>query len=125
MNIEEEEIVSALVKKFGWSEGSARLGVQAHFRCEYCGRDLLASVDDYDAWQVDHILPQSKGGPDDPDNLAVSCKTCNFLKRNVVPEGLDRHARLRNATVQIQISRARKLDEVSAIRNLVYRGGHG
>lgn len=123
--MKEQEIVSVLVEKFGWSETSARLGIQARFRCEYCGRDLLASVDDYDAWQVDHILPQSKGGPDDFENLAVSCKTCNFMKRNVVPEGLDRHARIRSAAVQIEVLRTRKLGEVAAIRHVVCGGGTG
>lgn len=120
--MDEETIVSTLVEDFGWSEEAARLGVRAGFRCEYCGRDLLASVDDYDAWQREHVIPPSKGGGDDLENLAVSCKTCNFLKRDFVPEGDDRHARVMSATKHIQVLRAGKLEEVSRIRTLVYGG---
>jgi 5-methylcytosine-specific restriction endonuclease McrA len=61
-----------------WSAKSAFLGERAGFRCEYCGRDLLSSVNDYKEWQEDHIVPKSKGGDnDDLNNLAVSCRTCN------------------------------------------------
>jgi 5-methylcytosine-specific restriction endonuclease McrA len=52
-----DEILEML-KPWGWSEQAVDLGIRTDFRCEYCTRDLIASVDDYDAWQVDHILPR-------------------------------------------------------------------
>ncbi len=70
----------------GWSAESLVLGIRAGFRCEYCGRDLLRSVDSYDAWQIDHIHPSSRGGGDSFDNKAVACGTCNLLKRHTVLE---------------------------------------
>lgn len=78
-----DEILEML-KTWGWSAQAVDLGIRADFRCEYCARDLIEPVDDYDAWQVDHILPRV----DDREalwNLALSCKTCNFLKRHSIP----------------------------------------
>jgi CRISPR/Cas system Type II protein with McrA/HNH and RuvC-like nuclease domain len=121
--MDEAKIVEVLVRTFGWSEGAAKLGIRADFRCEYCDRDLLASVDDYDSWQNDHIVPVSKGGTDDHDNMAVACKTCNFIKRNWTPkeEGVEgqRDGMVREARAMIQQKRAKKLAEVSQIRCLV------
>jgi len=74
-NYSNSKIVRELVKTKIWSAKSAYLGEKAGFKCEYCGRDLLASVNDYKDWQEDHIVPKSKGKPDDSvNNLAVSCR---------------------------------------------------
>lgn len=48
------------------------------FRCRYCG----ASPED-STLHVDHMLPVSKGGPLDPDNLAAACALCNIGKFDV------------------------------------------
>ena len=48
---------------------------RAKFRCELCG----ISADER-ALDVDHILPQSQGGTDDPDNLQALCWLCNTNK---------------------------------------------
>jgi len=84
----QEKGISKLVSEHGWDDKSVRLGIRAHFRCEYCGRYLLRSVDDYDAWQIDHIAPKSGDVDvdDDCDNLAIACKTCNFMKRDWKPD---------------------------------------
>lgn len=29
---------------------------------------------------IDHVIPRSRGGTDDMDNLAVSCAPCNLSK---------------------------------------------
>lgn len=47
---------------------------RAAFRCEYCHAD--------ERWQfirftLDHIIPQSAAGNDDPANLALACRNCN------------------------------------------------
>jgi len=70
------------LKQVDWSEEAVILGKEQGFRCWYCGRDLLASIEDYDVWQFDHIIPTSKGGPDTIENKAIACKLCNFAKRD-------------------------------------------
>ncbi len=46
-------------------------------RCEYC-----LSHQEYilGRLQVDHIIPQSKGGTDDASNLCLACELCNQYK---------------------------------------------
>lgn len=45
----------------------------AHPFCAYCG----APAD-----TVDHIVPLSRGGTDDPSNLRSACRACNTRKRD-------------------------------------------
>lgn len=42
--------------------------------CVYCSRENELS------W--DHLIPQSKGGPDDAENLVLCCRSCNSSKGN-------------------------------------------
>ncbi len=61
-----------------WHINTAWLSERAGHKCEYCGLDFFDSVANYKSFQVDHIVPTSKGGdPDSNDNKAVACKTCN------------------------------------------------
>lgn len=46
------------------------------YRCQYCG-DRADSID--------HVLPRSRGGSDEWDNLAAACRECNSVKRNRTP----------------------------------------
>jgi hypothetical protein len=119
-----EALIAELCSSFQWSPEQIELGVRAGFKCEYCGRDLLASVDDYDAWQVDHVFPASRRGPEDPENKAVSCKTCNFMKRNWIPEGTTidsarRDAMILEARRHIERKRAQKSASLSRMKELV------
>lgn len=106
----------------GWSPETAKLGIRAKFRCEYCDRYLLRSIEDYDTWQVEHIIPVSKGGSEkDFDNMAIACKTCNFMKRSDVPEGDTRAERLRSARHLIYEKRKRKQEELDEVLHLVHQ----
>jgi 5-methylcytosine-specific restriction endonuclease McrA len=42
--------------------------------CSYCGGT---------AGEVDHIIPRSKGGSEDWDNLTATCRSCNARKRTI------------------------------------------
>lgn len=43
--------------------------------CAYCGEELRVR-----GWHVDHVIPLSAGGIDDPCNYFPSCATCNTFK---------------------------------------------
>jgi len=63
----------------GYVSGSIRYNVlkRAKYRCELCG-----GREDQVALHVDHIIPRSKGGPDDISNFQALCMTCNTNKRD-------------------------------------------
>lgn len=52
------------------------------YRCVYCGKDMLKDLDLWLSLEVDHIIPKSKGGNDDLNNLVTSCNVCNKYKSN-------------------------------------------
>lgn len=43
------------------------------YRCVYCGATDVPL-------QLDHAIPRSRGGSDDPSNLVAACKPCNCSK---------------------------------------------
>ena len=92
-----------------WRERARKILGQAyeegHLNCPICGREMfyisyetwdeysLRFMDTYKieapkwpqdiaAWQasVDHVIPASKGGSDEDENLIVICKQCNTTK---------------------------------------------
>lgn len=50
-----------------------------NFTCRYCG-----SRPGSDLLEVDHLVPRSRGGSDDDENLVTACKTCNGRKSNCI-----------------------------------------
>jgi len=45
------------------------------YYCVYCDEDLRdAEI------HMDHVIPESKGGPTSYDNLQVTCRKCNLAK---------------------------------------------
>ena len=48
------------------------------FRCRYCG----ARASDGASLHIDHIVPVSRGGTDDEENLCCACSDCNIGKGN-------------------------------------------
>ena len=52
---------------------------RAQFWCEYCHYpELLSSA----SLSINHIQPQSFGGSDELDNLALACRRCNERRYN-------------------------------------------
>lgn len=56
-----------------WSKIRERILIRDGYLCQYCGSD---------ATTVDHVIPISKGGTDEPDNLVAACTRCNYSKGN-------------------------------------------
>ena len=54
-----------------------RVQSQANSRCGYC-----CARQEYLPWglEIEHIIPRSKGGPDDEENLWLACHSCNLYK---------------------------------------------
>lgn len=46
-------------------------------RCQYCGRA---------AENLDHVLPRSRGGTHSWENVVASCRPCNALKEDRLPQ---------------------------------------
>ncbi len=59
---------------FGW-EVREYLPEKFQRRCVYCGRTRTA-------FELDHVLPSSRGGSDRVSNLVLSCHDCNMAKGN-------------------------------------------
>lgn len=53
-------------------------------KCLLCGKFI-----DYDDFTVDHIVPLAKGGTNDISNLQCTCKRCNSIKQDILPEELN------------------------------------
>jgi 5-methylcytosine-specific restriction endonuclease McrA len=49
-------------------------------RCRICGTSARGT-----AFEIDHILPVSRGGDDSLSNLRVSCRPCNQRRWNHFP----------------------------------------
>jgi 5-methylcytosine-specific restriction endonuclease McrA len=47
-------------------------------RCFYCHDELKIEG----GWHLEHMIPISRGGSDDLDNLVPSCQTCNLSKHS-------------------------------------------
>lgn len=48
-------------------------------KCYYCKKKVGK------IYHIDHIIPLSRGGSNDPSNLVVTCQTCNSRKHNKLP----------------------------------------
>jgi hypothetical protein len=57
----------------------------SRFRCGYCltSQRVIGPL-----LEIDHILPESRGGTDDESNLILACPMCNSHKANRI-EGID------------------------------------
>jgi HNH endonuclease len=53
------------------------VAARASQHCEYClAPEAVINLE----FEVDHIVPQKVGGPDEFGNLALSCRSCNLRK---------------------------------------------
>jgi len=48
-------------------------------RCYWCGESVGGT------YHVDHVIPLSRGGSNGPENIVISCPTCNMMKGAKMP----------------------------------------
>jgi 5-methylcytosine-specific restriction endonuclease McrA len=83
------------------SSKRARIFARDGFRCQYCGeRGGLFDL------TMDHILPESRGGPTSPENLVTACRPCNQRKGDRTPEEARMPLRTNPAALVYGIDRA-------------------
>jgi hypothetical protein len=81
-----------------------RVAVAAHFRCGYCltSQRIIGPL-----LEIDHIIPEARGGTSDEENLWLACPMCNSHKADrqasVDPES--------QVTVSLFNPRAERWDE--------------
>ena len=68
--------------------------VRDRCRCAYCGLDGSVSFDFWKHLSIDHIVPTTHGGSDEPENKVVACKRCNEKLGAENPEGDSREDRI-------------------------------
>lgn len=62
-----------------WAATCRLVVARAGNRCEYC---LMSQSLQGATFHIEHVVPQSAGGSDSPDNLALACPACNLAKSN-------------------------------------------
>ncbi|HUU96491.1 MAG TPA: HNH endonuclease signature motif containing protein [Phycisphaerae bacterium] len=81
----------------GWEPHTVLAILRAKGYCEYCGADVLSSLEAFWAGKWDHIIPKNRGGEHEKNgtpidvvfekNIALACYKCNELKGEDVPHG--------------------------------------
>ena len=111
-----EKIITAL----NWVPVNSQVAVASGFRCEYCGLDMLQSLEAYFSWQIDQIQP---AGGYTPENCALACRTCNHLKHSRRPNGATREEKIADAWDDIQRKRVERQAELDQLRQLIGYAG--
>lgn len=95
-----------------WLRAEKRLAlyIRDGFACAYCGRDLRnAAPADV---TLDHLLPRSSGGTNEPTNLVTACRSCNCSRQDkpwidyATGGARDRIEQLRNAPLNVALAKA-------------------
>lgn len=59
-----------------------KIALRDGYRCAYCGTESPP-------FEIEHVIPLSKGGNNYLTNLVFSCHDCNTLKSNKLPDEID------------------------------------
>ena len=121
-----DSLPQRLAAAMEWADWIIDIAVRASFRCEYCDRDLLASVDAYKEWQHDHIVPQRIKEDNGSNNMALSCRTCNVSFKGKwdpshgLPDDASRDELVAAVRQYVARKRTDMFAEVVKIREIVY-----
>lgn len=70
--IDEDNLTIKQMRKRLTESAKKNIFIRDKFECQYCGSK--------ENLEIDHIIPLSKGGNNEDDNLITACHTCNNLK---------------------------------------------
>lgn len=59
--------------------------------CQLCGKDVTGQVYHYNQYHLDHLLPLSHGGCNDPTNFQLLCKECYLSKGGKMIKPKNKH----------------------------------
>jgi len=102
-----------------WISKTNRLALylRDEFTCSYCERSLCkASPRDV---TLDHVIPVSEGGTDEPKNLVLACRRCNSRKQDknwrhfagngeTIRRIVNRRRRVPNTSLALEILQGRR-----------------
>jgi 5-methylcytosine-specific restriction endonuclease McrA len=87
------------------------------YKCQYCGKDGLASAESWHDSCIDHLNPRKYGGTNDADNRLACCHYCNAIKG-------DRHFESLEEARQYILQRRNELQaDYEAVRKAVRGSG--
>jgi len=84
-----------------------------NFTCRYCGRKTPDVI-----LEVDHVIPKSKGGKDEIENLVTSCFECNRGKGGTLLNNVMLEKDIHNETLLLA-EREMQLAEYNRIREKI------
>jgi len=84
-----------------------------NFTCQYCGRRTPEVI-----LEIDHIIPKSKGGTDDIENLTASCFECNRGKSGTLLDTILKDKDIHSETLLLA-EREMQLAEYNYVRKKI------
>jgi len=75
-------------------------------KCIHCNRRLTVRADGQTNFTIEHIIPRSAGGDNDPKNLALACGECNHEKGRRHDEHVGKNGRADEVIASLQEKRA-------------------
>lgn len=121
-----KKLLATLVhKRSHWTHTRTRLAEAQNWKCCFCGVYMTEHSGKKNSVTVEHVVAQSKGGSDDPSNLAASCSRCNGNRGNAdVEDFLAGKAKSQSssevklmAKIRKYVKKARRLADINFLVN--------
>ena len=80
------EIMPANRQRKSWHRIAKRQMFNKSRRCHWCGVEMSLHPLDKNFATIEHIIPLSRGGLDNRNNMTLACITCNQKRGNTMSE---------------------------------------
>lgn len=84
--------------------------------CHFCNREIS-----FDKWTIDHLLPLSRGGGNEHQNLKGACSTCNNAKGALTEEEFKDAGYVQNLQRHGAAMEAKRNRFISVCRNIIQK----